>query len=82
MADEGMIRERAYHLWEKEGCPGGRDLEFWERARLLQEAGDRPAPPPTVGEDDRELDEALDESFPASDPPAYTGAGTVKDGTA
>jgi hypothetical protein len=29
------IRERAYHLWEADGRPDGRDTEFWERARAL-----------------------------------------------
>jgi hypothetical protein len=29
------IRERAYHLWEQEGRPHGRDVEYWERAREL-----------------------------------------------
>jgi hypothetical protein len=29
------IRERAYHLWEEDGCPNGRETEFWERAREL-----------------------------------------------
>ncbi len=29
------IRERAYHMWEKEGRPHGRDDEFWERASEL-----------------------------------------------
>ena len=32
---EQRIRERAYHLWDEEGRPQGRDLEFWERAREL-----------------------------------------------
>jgi Protein of unknown function (DUF2934) len=27
------IRARAYHLWEANGRPEGRDLEFWEEAR-------------------------------------------------
>lgn len=26
------IRERAYHLWEAEGCEHGRDMEYWCRA--------------------------------------------------
>ena len=26
------VRERAYHLWEANGKPHGRDIEFWERA--------------------------------------------------
>lgn len=32
---EHRVRERAYHLWETEGKPQGRDVEFWERAREL-----------------------------------------------
>ncbi|HVW93838.1 MAG TPA: DUF2934 domain-containing protein [Devosia sp.] len=26
------IRVHAYHLWEKDGRPHGRDQEFWQRA--------------------------------------------------
>jgi len=55
MSDDQVIRERAYHLWEQEGCPEGRDEEFWERARFLvgiaenPEAGTLPNPSvPTV----------------------------------
>jgi hypothetical protein len=36
--DQGLderIRARAYRLWESEGRPHGRDVEFWERARQL-----------------------------------------------
>ncbi len=29
------IRERAYHLWQADGCPNGREDEFWERASEL-----------------------------------------------
>jgi hypothetical protein len=29
---EDDLRERAYFLWEREGRPEGRALEFWERA--------------------------------------------------
>lgn len=32
---EHRIRERAYHLWEADGRPHGRDLDYWERAREL-----------------------------------------------
>ena len=32
---EQRVRERAYHLWEADGKPHGRDLEYWERAREL-----------------------------------------------
>ena len=34
-ARDQRIRERAYHLWEADGCPEGSELEFWERAREL-----------------------------------------------
>ncbi len=36
--DEGYqrrVRERAYHLWEADGQPHGRDQEYWERAVRL-----------------------------------------------
>jgi hypothetical protein len=33
MNDEEMaIRERAYVLWTKDGCPEGRSEEYWTRA--------------------------------------------------
>ena len=31
-ADEAAIRQHAYHLWEKDGRPHGRDNEYWMRA--------------------------------------------------
>ncbi len=46
------IRERAYYLWEADGCPEGSDLEYWERARELvgfsdsAGAGQKPVPEP------------------------------------
>ena len=32
---EARIRARAYHLWEADGCPHGRDVEYWLRAEEL-----------------------------------------------
>ncbi len=29
------IRLRAYHLWQQDGGPHGRDAEYWERAEEL-----------------------------------------------
>lgn len=55
---EHRIRERAYHLWEQDGRPAGRDLDYWERARELvgmeesRGAGELPNPmthPPITG---------------------------------
>ncbi len=37
------IRERAYHLWEQEGRPDGRDADYWERARELVGMEESPA---------------------------------------
>lgn len=34
-AREQRIREVAYSLWESEGKPPGRDLDYWERASDL-----------------------------------------------
>jgi Protein of unknown function (DUF2934) len=31
-ARERAIRERAYSIWEEEGCPQGKDLDHWLRA--------------------------------------------------
>jgi hypothetical protein len=32
---DARIRARAYHLWEQDGRPHGRDLDYWENAREL-----------------------------------------------
>ena len=32
---EERIRRRAYHLWEEEGCPEGRELVHWDMAAAL-----------------------------------------------
>ena len=34
MNDDAAIREQAYLLWEKEGRPAGREMEFWTRAQV------------------------------------------------
>ena len=31
--DEDLIRRKAFELWEAEGRPDGRSLEFWDRAK-------------------------------------------------
>ena len=33
--EEHRVRVRAYHLWEAEGRPDGRESEFWHRAAEL-----------------------------------------------
>lgn len=34
-AREQQIRELAYTLWETDGCPHGRDAEYWYRASRI-----------------------------------------------
>ena len=65
---EDEIRERAHRIWMEEGCPHGRDVEHWEQARheLEREANEGSA---TTSSD---LDKALADSFPASDPISFT----------
>lgn len=35
VVSDAAIRDRAYFLWEESGRPSGRDVEFWDRARVL-----------------------------------------------
>ncbi len=49
IATEEDIRVRAYHLWEADGRPHGRDLEFWERARHALANGTHQASSATTG---------------------------------
>ena len=50
MADENRIKERAYHIWEAEGRPHGRDREHWERASREIEAGAKMRAPKAAAE--------------------------------
>jgi hypothetical protein len=62
---EQMVRERAYELWQEAGRPDGRDVEFWEEARrqvIHSGAASKIAVP------NADLDQAGEDSFPASDP--------------
>lgn len=80
MHDEQRIKERAYHLWQKEGSPHGRDHEFWERARLMEEA-EAAAPISTpLSErtpEEKRMDTGLEETFPASDPVAASNPSPI-----
>ena len=35
---ENRIRERAYFLWQQDGCPSGQQDAYWHRARELEDA--------------------------------------------
>jgi hypothetical protein len=62
--DNAAIREAAYYKWLAAGEPESDGLEFWLQA-------EREWQQPTAEE---AFDEASEESFPASDPPARTTA--------
>lgn len=63
--ERGAIAELAYYLWEARGKPDGSAEEDWlEAERQLSARGSKPASSAP------DLDSALQDSFPASDPPA------------
>ena len=74
--DEGWekkVRERAYAIWEQQGCPEGYAERFWSMAeRQLLGEGHRPGEETDRARADEIVDQAVEESFPASDPPAWT----------
>jgi hypothetical protein len=76
---EDQIRERAHRIWMEEGSPHGRDVEHWEMAKRELELEAAQGGSTATSSD---LDKALADSFPASDPIAFTpvaGVGTAED---
>ena len=73
------IREQAYYFWEQEGRPEGCAEFHWHKARQLIEG-----PGQMVGTDGKasdepgaSIDEQIEDSFPASDPPSYNAGGRL-----
>jgi hypothetical protein len=60
--NEQQIRELAYRLWQEQGRPEGLAEEHWRQAEKLLAK--------TSSGQSAQVDEAVRESFPASDPPA------------
>ena len=80
-----QIRERAIAIWEREGRPAGDHDQFNAMAEQeLVAEGQTPSSSPLDGQGDRDEAQSMKQSmnsFPASDPPAWTsetGAGAPK----
>jgi hypothetical protein len=64
--DHRSIGELAYQLWQARGCPLGSAEQDWlEAERLLETAS--PKEPVAAS---KAIDDSLQSTFPASDPPA------------
>jgi len=63
--DDQAIRELAYRLWQEDGGAQGSPQHYWWAAeRQLRGDAGSPTQPADA------IEESLEESFPASDPPA------------
>jgi hypothetical protein len=40
-SNDAAVREQAYLLWEQEGRPDGREMEFWTRAQVKVAEGEQ-----------------------------------------
>jgi len=50
---EQRVRRAAYHLWEKEGRPFGRETDYWFKAieqEMAARGQDAAAPPPAAND--------------------------------
>jgi hypothetical protein len=45
MASEEQIKELAYAIWEQEGRPEGKDLDYYFRAKQMLEEREAASPP-------------------------------------
>jgi hypothetical protein len=51
-SDRGRIEVLAYHIWEREGRPEGRDRDHWEEAEKQLEVEFRVGYPDATGNED------------------------------
>lgn len=78
---EQRIRERAYHLWESDGKPHGRDVEYWERAReleVIEESAGAALKPVPRGKPKLEVEEASIQENLGEFPDRFADQGEVQ----
>jgi len=69
------VRERAYAIWQRQGNPDGAAEQFWLMAEeeLLAEgqgpSRQLPEEQSDQAQDEAKIDNAINASFPASEPP-------------
>jgi hypothetical protein len=74
MDREQLVRERAYAIWEAEGCPPHSEREHWERA--MREINEQERASPST--DDVTVDGAATRTVSAEpDAPPESAAGTA-----
>ena len=61
---EQAIREAAYFIWEREGCPAGQAEEHWQRATAEIDGGPRADEQP-IGEEEKIMANRPDANWPA-----------------
>jgi len=64
------IGELAYRIWQARGCPEGGAEQDWLDAEKQLQSAQRAAAAQHTAEGSEAIDRSLQESFPASDPPA------------
>ncbi|MGZ2487985.1 hypothetical protein ACVITL_006570 [Rhizobium pisi] len=53
--DEEQLRRRAYAIWERQGCPEGKDAEIWDLA--VKEMNGQQAPQSRNAPSSKQLDQ-------------------------
>ena len=61
---EPAVRERAYLIWEREGCPEGRAQDHWERAIIDRLDEERGLTHESMEDEEKILDGRLDVNIP------------------
>ena len=64
--DQRSVRELAHRLWEARGCPDGSPERDWLDAEHQLSTSDSATPAGSA----KSVDDTLNDTFPASDPPA------------